>query len=77
MFARIYTTKQDSFHLLSAESVLMSNGQQNMNEITIFVFRQIAVSLMILDQLVQQMVPPPLQPLGFRANHLAEHAESS
>jgi len=76
--------KQDSFHLLAGEAVLLSNGQHDMDKI-IVIFRRITFTrrhghilpLMVLDQAVQQLVPPPPHSLGFGTDHLAEHPEAS
>ncbi|TVU14575.1 hypothetical protein EJB05_38050, partial [Eragrostis curvula] len=76
-----FTHKQDSLHLLSGEAVLLPNGEQNVYEmITVLGIPcrgRVVIALVLLDQPIQQLVPPPLHSLGLGADRLAEHAEAS
>ena len=67
--------------MLSGETVILPNGEQNLDEVMVVVLRvtrrRLVLALMVLDQPVEQLVPPPPQPPGPGADQLAEHAEAS
>lgn len=75
------TYLKNSFDVLSGETILLSDREQNVHKVLVILVRDkiatVIIVLMVIDQFFQQLVPPLLQSLSFQAHHLPNQSDPS